>query len=87
MNRPKRRGRDGRYGLFDNQPGTNDAPAEIHDNPLTRPCPHCKATTRQPCTTPGPRGTRTRMTAFHPSRRHNPSTAATQEPTRGSVDS
>ncbi|MEU0515612.1 hypothetical protein [Amycolatopsis sp. NPDC006125] len=71
MTRRKPRGRDGRFGLFDNQPGAADAPAEIQDNPLLNPCSHCNATVRQPCTRPGPRGTRIPLKGFHDARKQS----------------
>jgi hypothetical protein len=66
------RGRDGRFGLFDNDP-VGDAEAEIRDNPLLRPCGHCHAAPRQPCSSPSrQRGGRRLLHGLHDSRLHIP---------------
>lgn len=74
--RGKPRGNTGRYGLFNN-PDTPDS--QLGDNPLTRPCPHCKAAPRQPCTSPSRHtGGRRNLHTFHPSRT-DPSTPETHQ--------
>lgn len=81
MNRPKPRA-NRRDGLWQDLPGRGPVPAhdlrfEQETSPLTRPCPHCHATTGQRCTRTG-RGGRKDLRGWHPSRL-NPSESDTQE--------
>ena len=71
---------NGRIGLWQDLPGTGPIPAqdlrfEEEKSPLTRPCPHCHATTGQRCTRPTRNG-RTDLRGWHPSRL-NPSAPET----------
>lgn len=52
-----------RDGLFDG----NGQPAELHDNPLQRPCPACHAPAGNDCTRPA-RGGRRNNHGYHPAR-------------------
>lgn len=67
----KRRGQ-WRDGLFW-QPGQHQQPAEAHDNPRLRQCPHppCRALPGDPCTVHR-RGRRTPMRDYHPARKEEP---------------
>ncbi|MFL6141594.1 MAG: hypothetical protein ACJ72N_06965 [Labedaea sp.] len=40
------------------------------DNPILRPCTHCRAAPGNPCTRPGRRGARVPITGYHDSRQH-----------------
>lgn len=69
-----------RDGLFWNGPAEQDAP-EVRPNPRPRPCPACRAVPFEPCTRPGRRGRRVRMSGYHPSRYDAPAEPDTEERT------
>lgn len=69
---PRHRRRPGtRDGLFWNHPDDPDAPGEVRDNPLARPCRSCGARPLERCTRPGRGGRRVAiLSGYHDTRTH-----------------
>lgn len=68
MTRRRRHRGERRAALFTWHDAVITVPDQVFDNPLARTCQHCHASIGNPCTRPGPRGTRIRTSGYHDSR-------------------